>query len=321
VTYHSLWLDQKDSTAAAVYEAIMLGYRHLDCACDYGNEVQVGEGVARAISEGLISREELFVTSKLWNTYHAQEHVPLACDRSLSDLGLDYLDLYLIHFPISLKFMPFEARYPPGWVHDPEAEKPCMEYAPVPMQETWGALEKLVGDGKVRNIGLCNVNSAGLRDVLSYAVIPPAVLQIERHVYLQQAKLVRLCGEWGVAVTGFSPLGSGSYVELGMADPKDSPLAEPAVLAAAERHGVSPAQVLLRWGVQSAAELGAQGSVIPKSSKPARLAENLQALVEPWGLELDKAEMAALAELDKHRRFNDPGEFTQGMNSYCPIFD
>ena len=79
--------------------------------------------------------------------------------------------------------------------------------------------------------------------------------------------------------------------------------------------------MLLRWGVQSAAELGAQGSVIPKSSKPARLAENLQALVEPWGLELDKAEMAALAELDKHRRFNDPGEFTQGMNSYCPIFD
>lgn len=100
-------------------------YRHIDCACDYGNEKEVGEGIAIAIKEGICAREDLWVTSKLWCTYMAAEHVEPACRRTLSDLGLDYVDLYLVHFPISIKFVPFEKRYPPGWVYDDSSADPA----------------------------------------------------------------------------------------------------------------------------------------------------------------------------------------------------
>ena len=260
-----LWKVPNDATADTVVNALKLGYRHLDCACDYGNEAEVGEGIKRAIAEGVIgSRGDIWVTSKLWNTYHAAEHVPMAMEKSLEDLGLDYVDLYLIHFPIALKFVPFEERYPPEWVYDPDTAEPRMEYARVTMQETWEAMEKLADNGKARNIGLCNVNTQGLRDLLNYARIPPAVLQVERHAYLQQSKLLRMCEEEGIAVTGFSPLGSSSYVELDMATKSDSALDEPIVAAVAAKYGKSPAQVLLRWGVQTGA------SVIPKSVKQVR---------------------------------------------------
>lgn len=129
--------------------AIKRGYRHLDCACDYGNEVEVGAGIKEALETGLCTREELWVTSKLWNTYHAKEHVELACKKTLSDLGLDYVDLYLIHFPISLKFVPFEKRYPPEWKHDPEVpELDKMILSDVPVAETWGAMESLQEKGE-----------------------------------------------------------------------------------------------------------------------------------------------------------------------------
>eukprot|EP00966_Prymnesium_polylepis_P293165 6771203-Prymnesium_polylepis.1 len=237
------WKIPKDRTATVVHEALKLGYRHLDCACDYGNEAEVGAGIRRALDDGTLrSREELWVTSKLWCTYHGREHAPLALNRTLADLGLEYLDLYMIHFPIPLKFVPFETRYPPEWVHDPDAAEPKLEYSGVPMQETWGAMEAMHASGLARHIGVCNVMTSGLRDLLSYAKVPPAVLQVERHVYLQQPQLLRFCREHDIAVVGFSPLGSGSYVELGGATEADSPLTEPTVCAAAARLGVSPAQ-------------------------------------------------------------------------------
>ena len=117
-----LWKIDPGAVADAVYQAIKVGYRHLDSAADYGNEKEVGEGIARAIADGLCSREELWVTSKLWNTYHRQEHVEAACRKSLEDLGLDYFDLYLIHFPIALSYVDFNDRYPPEWIFNPEDE-------------------------------------------------------------------------------------------------------------------------------------------------------------------------------------------------------
>lgn len=305
------WKIPKDVTSDTIVKAIELGYRHLDCASDYGNEVEVGEGIARAISKGLVTRDELWVTSKLWNTYHAKEHVEPACRRSLSDLGLDYVDLYLVHFPIALKFVPFETRYPPEWIHDPDAAAPKMELVKVPYEETWRAMEELHAKGLARSIGVCNLNTAALRDVLSYATTPPAVLQVELHPYLQQEKLVRFCRENAIAVTGFSPLGAAGYVELGMATPADSALDNAAVGKIAAAHGVSPAQVVLRWGIQRGI------SLIPKSRSPARLAQNL----DLEGFALSEAEMATMASLDQHRRFNDPGEFCLGMGAFCPIYD
>ena len=120
----------------------------------------------------------MFVTSKLWNTFHAPEHVAAACQKSLDDLGLDYLDLHLIHFPISLKFVPIEVRYPPEWIYDTSSAEKKMEFAPVPVSATWQAMEELVGRGLVKNIGLSNWNAQGLRDIFSYAKLKPSVLQV-----------------------------------------------------------------------------------------------------------------------------------------------
>ena len=180
------WKIGKSACAGAVYEAIRAGYRALDCACDYGNEAQVGEGIKRAIDEGIVARKDLFVTSKIWMTYHAADKVEPALQRSLSDLQLEYLDLWLIHFPISLKFVPFETRYPPEWVHDPSAAAPRMVYDDVPLIETFRAMRALSGPAaRVRHVGVCNMTTGLLAD-LSRAcsrerIEPPEVLQVEMH--------------------------------------------------------------------------------------------------------------------------------------------
>ncbi|MCA9414470.1 MAG: aldo/keto reductase, partial [Candidatus Omnitrophica bacterium] len=196
-----LWKIGRQSAADVVEQAIEIGYRHLDSACDYANEAEVGEGIKRSLDSGAVKREDLWVTSKLWNTYHRAEHVRPALERTLSDLKLDYLDLYLIHFPIAQKFVPFEKRYPPDWFFDPEAANPRIELDPVPVQETWRAMEQLVTEGLVREIGVCNFGCSLLRDLLSYAEIAPSVLQVEMHPYLTQEKLLCFCQESNIAVT------------------------------------------------------------------------------------------------------------------------
>jgi diketogulonate reductase-like aldo/keto reductase len=189
----------------------------------------------------LVTRKDLWVTSKLWNTFHRKEHVKMACKKTLEDLGLEYLDLYLIHFPISLKFVPFETRYPPEWVHDPSSSDPRMEEDLVPMQETWTAMEELVSEGLVKNIGICNMNVALIRQILSYAKVKPAVLQVELHPYNTQTNLLRFCKEKGIQVTGFSNLGAPSYVEIGMAKVEESVMGEACVAEIAAKHGKTPA--------------------------------------------------------------------------------
>ncbi|MEM8695454.1 MAG: aldo/keto reductase [Pseudomonadota bacterium] len=307
-----LWKVAPEDCEDTILEAVRAGYRHFDCAADYGNEAAVGTGLAGAVDRGLVAREDLWITSKLWNTFHAPEHVELACRKSLADLGLDYLDLYLIHFPIALKFVPIETRYPPEWIYDPDAADPAMERAAVPLHETWGAMERLVDMGLTRRIGVCNYNSGLVHDLIRYARIAPAVLQIEAHPYLTQDKLIRLAREYGIHVTAFSPLGALSYVELEMAGAGDTVLEEPVVRAAADVHGKTAAQVVLRWGIQRGT------SIIPKTAKPERMRENL-AITD---FALSEEEMAAISALDANRRFNDPGVFTEAaFNSFHPIYD
>jgi len=307
-----LWKVDRAAAAALIRKAVDVGYRHLDSACDYGNEAEVGEGIRAALASKLCSRDELWVTSKLWNTYHAKEHVRPALERTLRDLGLDHLDLYLVHFPIAQRFVPFERRYPPGWYFDPNAPQPRMEFARIPLAETWAAMEELVTAGLVRNIGVCNMGTALLRDLLSYAKVRPAVLQIELHPYLAQEKLLRFCGEHGIAVTGFSPLGAPSYVPLGMAKPEESVLEETVVKAAAEREGKTPAQVVLRWAIQRGT------AIVPKTSRPERLIQNLSI----FDFDLTAVEMEAISALNRNRRFNDPGDFCESaFNTFCPIYE
>ena len=139
-----LWKVPKSTCADCVYAAVQAGYRCFDSACDYGNEAETGNGLKRALSDGLLARDKVFVASKLWNTYHRRQHVRLACLRSLRDLQLEYLDMYYVHFPIALKFVDFETRYPPEWLHDPSAPSPRMVPDDVPLRETWEAMEELV---------------------------------------------------------------------------------------------------------------------------------------------------------------------------------
>ncbi len=307
-----LWKIDNAVTADMVFQAIQVGYRHLDAACDYGNEREAGQGIRKAIQSGLCSREELWVTSKLWNTFHHSSHVRPAIERSLSDLGLDYLDLYLVHFPISLRYVDFETRYPPGWFHDPNVKEPRMELEPVPLAETWRAMEEIHAAGLARHIGICNFGCSLLRDLLAYAAVRPSVLQVESHPYLVQPKLLRYCQSERIAYTAFSPLGAGSYVELGMAQAADSVLGTELVQQLAAKHNKTPAQVVLRWGIQR------DTAVVPKTSRPERLAENLSL----FDFALSDDEMRAIGNLDRNQRYNDPGVFCeQAFGCYCPIYE
>ena len=307
-----LWKLETNEVAEAVYNAIKNGYRHLDSAADYGNEQQVGEGIARAIKDGLCSREDLWITSKLWNTFHRKEYVQKACEKSLSDLGLDYFDLYLIHFPIALQYVDINDRYPPEWIFDPQDDNPTMELDSVPLSETWAAMESLVENQLARQIGVCNYSAVLLHDLMSYARIKPAMLQIESHPYLTQDALIRTARSYNIAVTAFSPLGALSYVSLDMASKGDSVLTEAVVIKAAERASVTPAQVVLRWGLQRGT------AVIPKTSKPERLVENLSLS----GFNLTDEEMDAISGLNQNRRFNDPGKFCESaFGTFHSIYD
>jgi len=305
------WKIPDEVLPTLIPEAVSLGYSHFDCACDYGNEVAVGEGLKNVIANGT-SRDDLWITSKLWNTFHHPDHVRSACERSLSDLGLDQLDLYLIHFPVTLAYVPFKERYPPGWFFDEEAENPAMKHVKVPYSDTWGAMEELVDAGLVKNIGVCNLGTAMIRDLLSYARIHPAVNQVEMHPYLTQQNLLRFCQENEIVTTAFSPFGASSYVPLSMAEESERLFDDPDIQKIAEGYGKTVGQIALRWAVQ-------RGTVaIPKTQTAAHLKEN----IEIFDFELSDSDMLAIDSMNRDRRFNDPAEFGEAaFNTFYPIFD
>lgn len=308
-----LWKIDRSETAYIVEKAIEIGYRHLDSAADYGNEAEVGTGIAEAISRGHCNREQLWITSKLWNTYHSKDQVRSACERSLIDLGLDYLDLYLIHFPISLEFVSFQDRYPPGWYSGQDGtEESGMKIDPVPLSETWLAMEQLVESGLVRGIGICNYNTGLLNDLMAYARIKPVMLQIEAHPYLTQDNLIRQAKDYNIAVTAFSPLGSLSYVSLDMATEHDSILQRAEVLEISNEVDRTPAQVVLKWGIQRGT------AIVPKTVQLKRLEENIAL----FDFQLTDKHMESITSLNCNRRFNDPAVFCEdAFGKFYSIYD
>ncbi|KAH8162300.1 hypothetical protein CIB48_g5941 [Xylaria polymorpha] len=300
-----IWKVPRETCAEQVYNAIKLGYRYIDGAWDYTNSKEAGEGVRRAIEEGIVKREDLFITTKLWNNYHKREHALQMAKLELEAWGLEYIDLFLIHFPISLQFIPFdELRWPCFWT-DKEQTK-VTPLAKVPISETWKALEELVKtpenpNGFVRSIGVSNFQSQLVTDVLSYAKIPLSVLQIEHHPYLTQPGLIKMAEENNIAVTGYSSFGPQSFLELGNKNAVNAKsLFEVGVVKSiAEKHGKTPGQVLLRWNTQR------NVIIIPKSNSVDRLKQNLESVT----FNLSDEEINQISALDQGLRFNNPADF------------
>ncbi|HLP22472.1 MAG TPA: aldo/keto reductase [Microbacteriaceae bacterium] len=248
-----------DTTAEVVGEAIRLGYRHIDTAALYGNEA----GVGRAVRDSGLPRSEFFVTTKVWNTEQGAAKTAAAFEKSMDELGLDTVDLYLIHWPC-----PGNDLY----------------------VDTWRELERIRESGRARSIGVSNFAPEHLERLAQETSIKPVLNQIELHPALQQREIVDYCREHGIEIESWGPLGQGKYPLLEM----------PEITAAAAAHGKTPAQVVLRWHVQQ------RFIVFPKSTSPARLAENM----DVFDFALSDAEMAAITALESGRRGGpDPREF------------
>lgn len=273
-----------DEIGEAVVGAIGVGYRNVDCAEVYGNEREIGEAL-RAVFAAGIRREDLFIASKLWNNHHAPADVFPACRRSLADLGLEYLDMYLVHWP-------FPNHHDPG-VDLHARSNTARPYIHDEYMATWRQMEALVDAGLTRHIGSSNMTIPKLRLLLRDARIRPAVEEIELHPHFQQPELFAFLLENGIQPVGYSPIGSPARPERDRTPEDTVDIEDPVIVAIAERLGVHPAVVCLKWAVQ-------RGQVpIPMSTKRRNYLANLRATVsEP----LTEADMAAIAGIDRGSR-------------------
>jgi len=283
------WKSDHGSAEAAVKTAIEKGYRHIDAAMIYDNEAEVGRGIAACIASEIVRRDELFITSKLWNSDHAPSAVSAALTASLKRLGLDYLDLYLMHWPIAQR---------PGVVF-PESPADFIPLAELPLAATWKAMEGLVDESQTRAIGVSNFSVGKLKALLPHCAVVPAVNQVEIHPFNAQSELVDYCVAQGIHVTAYSPLGSGDRPDALKQVDEPSLLGHPVVAQIAKRLDRTPAQVLLAWALTRGL------SVIPKSTHAGRIAENHAA----GSLHLEAHDMDALNGLERGFRYVDPGFF------------
>jgi diketogulonate reductase-like aldo/keto reductase len=241
------------ATRQATKTALEVGFRHFDCAERYRNEEAVGEAMREVFEAGAVRREDVFVTTKLWNSNHRPERVKPAFEASLRRLQVDYADGYLIHTPFAFR---------PGDEQDPRDEHGQVIYDPgVTLVETWRALEGLVDEGRCRSIGLSNVNLEKLREIVEAARIKPAVVEVESHPYLPESALLEYCQKHGIVLLAFAPLGHG--MEPRLTD-------HPVIVAIAQRLGKTPAQVLLAWAIQRGT------AFLTTSVTPGRIKENLE---------------------------------------------
>jgi alcohol dehydrogenase (NADP+) len=255
-----------DEVASAVLHALRCGYRHIDCASVYGNEAQIGAVLKTAFDEGLVSREELWITSKLWNDMHGEGEVVKSCRQSLKDLQLEYLDLYLVHWPVPNYHPPkcsVTSRSPDARPFD------INEY-----MKTWRQMEELVDAGLVRHIGTSNMTTAKLSGVLQYARIKPYVNEMELHPTFQQKELLAYVKQNGIIPVAFCPLGSPGRPERDKTPDDAVDMEEPVVKKLAKKYGVHPAAVCLKW------EAGAGAVPIPFSVNQKNIDANFKAVME-----------------------------------------
>jgi diketogulonate reductase-like aldo/keto reductase len=271
--------------ANAVREAILMGYRHIDCASVYGNEKEIGAVLSELIANGTVKREDLWITSKVWNNMHGEGQVIASCKQSLADLRLDYLDLYLVHWP-------FPNYHAPGC--DVNSRNPDSKpYIHENYMKTWMQMEQLVGMGLVRNIGTSNMTIPKMKLLLRDATIKPAVNEMELHPHFQQTELYSYMSDNAIVPIGYSPIGSPRRPERDRTSDDTVDIEDPVIVKIAERMNVHPAVVCLKWAFK-------RGHVaIPFSVKKLQMYGNLEAAIsEP----ISDEELAEINKIDKNCR-------------------
>lgn len=274
-----------NTVAEAVKEAIRLGYRHIDCASVYGNEKEIGEALKEIFAEGIVKREDLWITSKVWNDMHSEGDVTKSCEQSLKDLGLDYLDLYLVHWP-------FPNFHPKGCSVDSRSplSKP---YIHENFMRTWHEMESLVNKKLVRNIGTSNITIPKMKLILKDCIIKPAASELEMHPLFQQQELFDYLRANNIQPIGFSPIGSPARPERDRTAEDLVDIEDPILVKIAKRLNVHPAVVCIKWAVQ-------RGQIpIPFSSKVRNLYSNLKSVTEN---PLTEQEMKEMSGIDKNNR-------------------
>ncbi|XP_067656994.1 aldo-keto reductase family 1 member B7-like isoform X2 [Haliotis asinina] len=280
------WQSTKGEVAEAVKAAIDCGYRHIDCAWLYGNEAEVGQAIKAKIDEGTIKREDLFITTKLWNTFHRPDLVEGSMKGSLDLLRLSYVDLYLIHWPFGFKEDTGELM--------PRNADNTIALSDVDYLDTWKAMESLVEKGLTRSIGVSNFNSEQIQRILQMEGLKyaPVNNQVEINPYNTSDKLISFCREKGIVVTAYSPLGSADHPRFKSETNFRRVFDEPSLQQLAKKYGKSIAQVILRWGIQR------NTVVIPKSVTPSRIQENFQV----FDFQLTEEDMKVVSALNRNFR-------------------
>lgn len=292
------WLSKPNEVYNAIITAIKAGYRHIDCAYIYKNEKEIGDALQFAFKNGLVKREELFITSKLWNNSHEMAQIEPAIKQTLKDLQLDYLDLYLMHWPIAFKWE-FE---------QVKSVENLASLKDIPLEETWLGMAELKKNGLTKHIGVSNFSQKKLQHLIDTTQIVPENNQIEIHPYFQQKKLRSYCTQNNIVVTAYSPLGSRHLTK------SENGISENLIIKnMAERYNCTPAQVILAWGM-------AQGiSIIPKSTNTDRIYENYNAV----NVHLRPEDIDAINMVDENNR-QSKGLFAvlpDGYYSYANIWD
>lgn len=295
------WKATGNEVKRAVKDALDAGVRHIDTAAIYGNETEIGEALQEVFAKGEIARSDVFITSKLWNDAHTKESVRPALQESLRKLQLDYLDLYLIHWPVAFK---------PG-VAMPSGQNEYLSLEEAPIIDTWSEMEKAKKQGLARHIGVSNFSKKKLEDLMAKAQVKPEVNQVEMHPLLQQNELVSYCHSNNIKLTAYSPLGSGdrSAAMKGENEPNLMDISE--IKNIATKHSVSPAQVLINWHTQR------NTSVIPKSVTKSHIISNFEAV----NVQLDSEDMQTIAGLDQNYRFITGKFFEAPEKGYVNIYD